>query len=72
MPTITSRTEAIGSSKKADRMVERGREGTEVNRFNSSEPNRFTYVIKAVFGSKTLTILFLPLSTYILVREALK
>jgi hypothetical protein len=63
MPIVTSRTEAIGSSRKADRMVERGREGTEVNRFNSSEPNRFTYVIKPSFRFKTLTILFLPLST---------
>jgi hypothetical protein len=47
MPIVTNKTETIGSIRKADQMVERGGERTEVNRFKSNEPNRFTYVYKA-------------------------
>jgi hypothetical protein len=57
-PTGTNETGTIGSTKKIDLMVERGKEGTRINRFNSSEPDRFIHGYKC---SKSVQNFIIPL-----------
>jgi hypothetical protein len=54
----TNETGTTGSPKKIDLMVERGKEGTRINRFNSSEPDRFIHGYKC---SKSVQNFIIPL-----------
>jgi hypothetical protein len=49
-PMISNKNRIVGSTKKADRMVERKRERTKINRSGSYEPDRFAVLIKGLEG----------------------